>query len=84
MEQPLPEASLGQGNAFTEYALPELEALLRVAMSLTAEPADAEDLVQDNPAAAVQVGLPVRRPASACLAAHDHAAPGPAPERGVT
>lgn len=35
-------------QAFAEYVLPEVEVLLRVAMSLTAQPADAEDLVQDT------------------------------------
>ncbi len=33
---------------FSRYVLPELEALLRFAMSLTRQPADAEDLVQDT------------------------------------
>jgi RNA polymerase sigma-70 factor, ECF subfamily len=35
-------------RAFAEYVLPEIEVLLRVAFSLTAQPADAEDLVQDT------------------------------------
>jgi RNA polymerase sigma-70 factor (ECF subfamily) len=35
-------------KAFAEYVLPEVEVLLRVAMTLTAQPADAEDLVQDT------------------------------------
>jgi len=35
-------------QAFAKYVLPEVEVLLRVAMSLTAQPADAEDLVQDT------------------------------------
>lgn len=35
-------------RAFAEYVLPEVEVLLRVALSLTAQPADAEDLVQDT------------------------------------
>lgn len=35
-------------RAFAEYVLPEVEVLLRVAMSLTSQPADAEDLVQDT------------------------------------
>jgi RNA polymerase sigma-70 factor, ECF subfamily len=34
--------------AFVQYVVPEVEVLLRVAMSLTAQPADAEDLVQDT------------------------------------
>jgi RNA polymerase sigma-70 factor (ECF subfamily) len=33
---------------FSRYVLPELEALLRLAMSLTRQRADAEDLVQDT------------------------------------
>ena len=33
---------------FARYVLPEVEMLLRVAMTLTAQPADAEDLVQDT------------------------------------
>ncbi|PNG98356.1 hypothetical protein SMF913_14381 [Streptomyces malaysiensis] len=33
---------------FAQYVLPEVEVLLRVAMSLTAQRADAEDLVQDT------------------------------------
>src|SRR5260370_27316687 len=33
---------------FTELVLPEVDVLLRVALSLTAQPADAEDLVQDT------------------------------------
>src|ERR1044072_2663532 len=36
-----------QQRMFTQYVLPEIEVLLRVAMSLTAQRADAEDLVQD-------------------------------------
>jgi RNA polymerase sigma-70 factor, ECF subfamily len=35
-------------RAFATYVLPEVEVLLRVAMSLTSQPADAEDLVQDT------------------------------------
>ena len=37
-----------QQRMFTQYVLPEIEVLLRVAMSLTAQRADAEDLVQDT------------------------------------
>ena len=37
-----------QQRKFAQYVLPEVEVLLRVAMSLTAQPADAEDLVQDT------------------------------------
>ncbi|UQA97068.1 RNA polymerase sigma factor [Streptomyces halobius] len=35
-------------KAFAQYVLPEVEVLLRVAMTLTAQVADAEDLVQDT------------------------------------
>ena len=35
-------------QAFTEYVVPEIEVLYRVARSLTTQPADAEDLVQDT------------------------------------
>lgn len=34
--------------AFARYVLPEVPVLLRVALTLTAQPADAEDLVQDT------------------------------------
>ena len=34
--------------AFQQHVLPEVDVLLRVAMSLTEQPADAEDLVQDT------------------------------------
>lgn len=34
--------------AFARYVLPEIEVLYRVACSITAQPADAEDLVQDT------------------------------------
>ncbi|WP_329048804.1 RNA polymerase sigma factor [Streptomyces violaceus] len=37
-----------RGKAFAAYVLPEVEVLLRVAMTLTAQRADAEDLVQDT------------------------------------
>lgn len=35
-------------HAFNSYVLPEIEVLLRVALVLTEQPADAEDLVQDT------------------------------------
>ncbi|MGH3912107.1 MAG: RNA polymerase sigma factor, partial [Pseudonocardiaceae bacterium] len=41
-------AQLGQHDAFVEYVLPEIDVLYRVARSLTSQPADAEDLVQDT------------------------------------
>jgi RNA polymerase sigma-70 factor, ECF subfamily len=37
-----------QDNAFAAYVLPEVQVLRRVALTLTAQPADAEDLVQDT------------------------------------
>jgi RNA polymerase sigma-70 factor (ECF subfamily) len=43
-----PDAADPRGQAFAAYVLPEVEVLLRVAMTLTAQPADAEDLVQDT------------------------------------
>jgi RNA polymerase sigma-70 factor (ECF subfamily) len=42
------EAEADRRAAFTRYVLPEVEVLLRVALTLTAQPADAEDLVQDT------------------------------------
>lgn len=35
-------------DAFARYVLPEMEVLYRASLSLTAQPADAEDLVQDT------------------------------------
>ncbi|UGY90947.1 RNA polymerase sigma factor [Streptomyces gobiensis] len=35
-------------QAFADHVLPEIEVLLRVAFSLTSQPADAEDLVQET------------------------------------
>jgi RNA polymerase sigma-70 factor (ECF subfamily) len=35
-------------EAFRRYVLPELDVLLRVALSRTRNPSDAEDLVQDT------------------------------------
>lgn len=37
-----------QQAAFARYVLPEIEVLYRVALTITAQPADAEDLVQDT------------------------------------
>lgn len=45
---PDPYADQERQEAFTRYVLPEVEVLLRVAMTLTAQQADAEDLVQDT------------------------------------
>ncbi|MFH5822900.1 RNA polymerase sigma factor [Georgenia sp. AZ-5] len=38
----------GQHVAFNRYVVPEIPVLYRVALSLTGQPADAEDLVQDT------------------------------------
>jgi RNA polymerase sigma-70 factor, ECF subfamily len=45
-----PEASLdaARREAFARYVLPEVEVLGRVAMTISARPADVEDLVQDT------------------------------------
>ena len=37
-----------QRLAFDHYVVPEIPVLYRVALSLTGQPADAEDLVQDT------------------------------------
>lgn len=44
----LPDRENPHSAAFATYVLPEVDVLLRVAMTLTAQPADAEDLVQDT------------------------------------
>jgi len=46
-QRPADSGAVRDAN-FTRYVLPEVEMLLRVAMTLTAQPADAEDLVQDT------------------------------------
>ena len=46
-QRPVDSGAVRDAN-FTRYVLPEVEMLLRVAMTLTAQPADAEDLVQDT------------------------------------
>ncbi|WP_226962605.1 MULTISPECIES: RNA polymerase sigma factor [unclassified Streptomyces] len=53
MEQRLPSAAAQRvetrrAEAFATYVLPEVEVLLRVAMTLTSQQADAEDLVQET------------------------------------
>jgi RNA polymerase sigma-70 factor (ECF subfamily) len=48
VEQSAAPASDQQQAAFARYVLPEIEVLYRVALTLTAQPADAEDLVQDT------------------------------------
>lgn len=40
--------AVGEQTAFERYVLPELEVMLRVARSLTRDPVEAEDLVQDT------------------------------------
>ena len=46
-QRPVDSGAVRDAN-FARYVLPEVEMLLRVAMTLTAQPADAEDLVQDT------------------------------------
>jgi RNA polymerase sigma-70 factor (ECF subfamily) len=41
------ERKVSDDEAFERYVLPELEVMLRVALSITRNPADAEDLAQD-------------------------------------
>lgn len=49
MEDSSAEAELStRSQAFNKYVLPEVEVLYRVARSLTNQPADAEDLVQET------------------------------------
>ncbi|NGO71361.1 RNA polymerase sigma factor [Streptomyces boncukensis] len=48
VEERVPQAGPERDKAFAEYVLPEVEVLLRVAMTLTSQAADAEDLVQDT------------------------------------
>ncbi|MEV6946990.1 sigma factor [Streptomyces sp. NPDC051172] len=48
MEERLPCAEVVRETTFAELGLPEVEMLLRVARTLTARPADAEDLVRDT------------------------------------
>lgn len=43
-----PEPADPRGQAFALHVLPEVDVLLRVARTLTSQPADAEDLVQDT------------------------------------
>ncbi len=42
------EGTSGQAAAFDRYVVPEIPVLYRVALGLTGQPADAEDLVQDT------------------------------------
>lgn len=48
MEPSAAQAGDRQQAAFARYVLPEVEVLYRVALIITAQPADAEDLVQDT------------------------------------
>ncbi|WP_326595144.1 sigma-70 family RNA polymerase sigma factor [Streptomyces sp. NBC_01803] len=48
MEERAACSDVDRRRAFAEHVVPEVEVLLRVALSLTAQPADAEDLVQDT------------------------------------
>ncbi|MEM8707956.1 MAG: sigma-70 family RNA polymerase sigma factor [Actinomycetota bacterium] len=43
-----PTTELSQQEAFDRYVVPEIEVLYRVARSITRNPTDAEDLVQDT------------------------------------
>ena len=45
---PDPTTDLTQQEAFDRYVVPEIEVLYRVARSITRNPTDAEDLVQDT------------------------------------
>jgi RNA polymerase sigma-70 factor (ECF subfamily) len=47
MAEPSPAVD-ARRRKYAEYVLPDVEVLLRVAMTMTAQPADAEDLVQDT------------------------------------
>jgi RNA polymerase sigma-70 factor, ECF subfamily len=42
------DADAARQQAFAHHVLPEIDVLYRVALSITAQPADAEDLVQDT------------------------------------
>lgn len=44
----VPAVSGDPNHDFARFVVPELDVLLRVAMTMTAQPADAEDLVQDT------------------------------------
>ncbi|NUQ98648.1 MAG: sigma-70 family RNA polymerase sigma factor [Streptomyces sp.] len=44
----MPGARASREQAVAQFVLPEVEVLLRVALTLTARPADAEDLVRDT------------------------------------
>jgi RNA polymerase sigma-70 factor (ECF subfamily) len=48
MAEPWAAADARHKQRFSEYVLPELEPLMRLALSLTGQLADAEDLVQDT------------------------------------
>jgi RNA polymerase sigma-70 factor, ECF subfamily len=48
MAGPAPDPNDIRHRRFAQYVLPEIEVLLRVARTLTADHADAEDLVQDT------------------------------------
>lgn len=43
-----PSSDVDQRAWYARYVLPEVDVLLRVALSMTAQPGDAEDLVQDT------------------------------------
>ncbi|MFJ9012522.1 RNA polymerase sigma factor [Streptomyces canus] len=48
VQERLPDAEAVLERTFAEFVMPEVEVLLRVATTLTARPADAEELVRDT------------------------------------
>jgi RNA polymerase sigma-70 factor (ECF subfamily) len=48
VEEDVVSPAATRDRMFTRYVLPEVHVLLRVALSLTSQPADAEDLVQET------------------------------------
>lgn len=48
MREPAPGGPLNREAAFREFVVPEVDVLLRVALSITRSATDAEDLVQDT------------------------------------
>ena len=60
---PSPDPADPRGQAFAACVLPEVEVPLRVAVTLTAQAADAEDLVQDTLLRALPQGTRSAAPA---------------------
>ena len=48
VQQPSADGATNQERAFNQYVMPEIDVLYRVAMSITRNQADAQDLVQDT------------------------------------